>query len=206
MAILSFDIPTPARRTRWGLAWLAGALCLLLTAQPATADTSVRSFDFVGQTYRLGKIEQIANGDGFYFAPGGQNPDDATEEIILNVYDRQDQQGKSITADGLAESMLGQAKGRGATTVLPFKVPDAANKHRFVYYLTMYYLYPQDGNGDIWLSKILQSGDHVVGILYKHRIDGADANAIAENARAWLLENVKQYSAALDTVAIPGRK
>ena len=101
--------------------------------------------------------------------------------------------------------MQDQAKSRGGTVIMPFKVPDPADKSRFVYYVTMYYIYPQDGNGDIWLSKMLQSGDRTVGILYKHQVDGENAKAIAESARLWLVQNLKDYSSALEKIEVPGR-
>jgi hypothetical protein len=187
------------------LVWAAGLLCLL-TALPSFAQVDVnRSIGFMGQAYNLSKVEKINNGNALYFAPGHQNADQSTEEIIINFYERLDKNGKAITPDGLADAMLAQVKAEGATVIMPFKVPDPADKNRYIYYITDYLVYPQDGNGDIWLSKTLQSGGRTVGVLYKHQVDGANANAIGENAMAWLRQNYKQYSTALETVAIPER-
>ena len=157
----------------------------------------------MGQLYSLGKVEKINDGNALYFAPSQQNPDQSTDEIIINFYEHQDKNGNVITPEGLSNAMLAQAKAEGATVIMPFKVPDPADKSRYIYYITDYLVYPQDGNGDIWLSKTLQSDDRTVGILYKHQVDGADAKAIGDNAVAWLRQNYKQYSSALETVTIP---
>jgi len=192
--------------THHSLVWLVAMLCLLPGVLPAVAETTPnRSIEFMSQVYNLNKVQKINNGNALYFVPSHQNPDQSTEEIVVNFYEQQDKNGKTITPDGLADAMLAQAKAEGATVIMPFKVPDPADKSRYIYYITDYLVYPQDGNGDIWLSKTLQSGDRTVGILYKHQVDGANANAIGENAMAWLRQNYKQYSAALETVVIPER-
>lgn len=191
--------------TRRSLAWLF-AFCLVLTGLLPTAEAaSKRSIEFMGQSFNLNKFEDITNGNALYFAPGAQDPDQSADEIIVNFYDRQSKEGAEITPEGIADRMQAQAKARGGTVIMPFKVPDPADKSRFVYYVTMYYVYPQDGNGDIWLSKMFQSGDRAVGILYKHQVNGANADAIAANARAWLVQHVKDYSSALENIAVPGR-
>lgn len=198
--------PLPASFAKCRPPALAVMLCLLLTALPSFAGTtSNRSIQFMGQVYNLNKLEKINNGDALYFSPGQQNPDQSVDEIIVNFYERQDKNGNSITPEGLSNAMLAQAKEEGATVIMPFKVPDPADRSRFIYYVTDYLVYPQDGNGDIWLSKVLQSGDRTVGILYKHQVDGKNASTIGDNAMAWLKQNYKDYSSALETLAIPGR-
>ena len=179
-------------------------LCLSLTSLPSFAEAAQsKAITFMGQTYNLNKVDKINSGNALYFAPGQQNPDHAVDEIIVNFYEQQDKGGNPITPQRLSDSMIAHAQDEGAAIVMPFKIPDPADKSRYIYFMSHYLVYPEDGNADIWLSKIFQSGNRVVGILYKHRVDGKTENAIAENAKAWLAQNAEPYGNALGQIVVP---
>jgi hypothetical protein len=171
-------------------AWTSAALA----EQPAPIAFNGLSFDFRAMGH-------INNGWGVYYAPGGQDPDQAHDEIIVNYLDRTDGKGNAITAQGMAESMLGSIRAQGGTLVLPFTAPDPAYKGRLSYYMAFYYVYPQDKNGDIWAARVVQDDERALGVLYKHRIDGTDAADIEAKIVAWLKDNMGKMP--IDHLAIP---
>jgi len=173
---------------------LAAWTGVALAEQPA-------SITFNGVQFDCRAMGTINNGWGVYYAPEGQDPDQAHDEIIVNYLDKTDGKGHAITAQGMAESMLGSIKAQGGKLVLPFTAPDPAYKGRMSYYMAFYYVYPEDKNGDIWAARVVQDEDRTLGVLYKHRIDGADAADIEARIVAWLKDNMGKMP--IDHLAIP---
>src|SRR3569832_1115167 len=94
--------------------------CLLAAALPSFGKAPpLPSIKFMGQLYSLGKVEKINDGNALYFAPSQQNPDQSTDEIIINFYEHQDKNDNVITPEGLSNAMLAQAKAEGATVIMP---------------------------------------------------------------------------------------
>ena len=175
------------------------AAAFLLTAGAAIAEPApitLRGVDFA--FHDIGKIN---NGWGAYYTPGRQEPEQSHDEIIVNYMDKADARGQAITAKDMAERMLGGIKEKGGKVVFPFAAPDKAYKDRLSYYVAFYYVYPQDRNGDIWIARIVQDDERAIGILYKHRVDGADADEIEARVTAWLKEYME--STPVGTLAIP---
>ena len=171
---------------------------------PAMAKTeSYPPIGFVGQTYDFYKKEKIALGWGLYFAPRGQDPDRADQAIIVNYYDATDGQGHVISAEGVARSMAAQDKAKGAVLLPAFATPDPLNPGKFSFFTTLYYAYPADRNGDIWIGKVSQFGDGIVGMLYKQQVQGTDSAAIAASVKDWLLKNLRTYGDALGALKAP---
>jgi hypothetical protein len=173
----------------------------LLAAWTGAALADPAPITFNGMRFDCRAMGTINNGWGVYYAPGGQDPDQAHDEIIINYLDKTDGKGHAITAEGMAESMLGSIKAQGGNLVLPFTAPDPAYKGRMSYYMAFYYVYPEDGNGDIWAARVVQDEDRALGVLYKHRIDGADATDIEAKITAWLKDNMGKMP--IDHLAIP---
>lgn len=180
------------------LAWAA-----IPAISSAAPDGAYPPIAFVGQTYDFYKKQKITLGWALHFAPAGQDPDRADQAIVINYYDRQDDQGHAISAEGIARSMAIQDKDRGATLLPPFATPDPSNPGKYIFFITVYYIYPKDRNGDIWIGKVLQVGNGIVGMLYKQQVYGADDAAIAESVKRWLLRNLNTYGGALSTLAPP---
>jgi len=184
---------------------LFAAICAaLMLSSPAIAKTvAYPPVSFVGQTYDFYKKEKIALGWALYFAPRGQNPDRADQAIIVNYFDADDGKGHPISVEGIARAMAEQDKEKGATLLPSFATPDALNPGKYSFFVPVYYLYPADKNGDIWISKVSQFGDTVVGMLYKQQVYGADSAAIAAAVKGWLLQNLRTYGAALGNLSAP---
>jgi hypothetical protein len=180
---------------------------VLQTSGAAGADSpatpAAGSLTYEGGAYVLARVQKINNGWAVSFAPAGQDPDAAHEELIVDYLNAADAQGHAVTARQFAVTMLQQSRSRGATIIAPFATPDPANAGGYIYYATFYYVYPQDHNGDVWISRIWQSNDHVISLLYKHRIDGESADVIAASLRSWLKDNVREYGGALGRLAVP---
>jgi hypothetical protein len=158
---------------------------------------------FLGQAYNLHDVKGITNGWGAYYAPHDENPDDASDEIIINHMNANDGQGNPLSAERLFNEMLGHVRQRGGIIISPFKVPDPAISGAYVHYVTFYYLYPKDGNADIWLSRIFQSTTGAISVLYKHRVDEGDPAVIETNVRHWLGQNLQIYGNALSALQLP---
>ena len=132
-----------------------------------------------------------------------QDPDRADQAIVIDNYDAADGQGHVITAEGVARASAAQEKARGAVLLPAFATPDPLNPGKFSFFTTFYYAYPADGNGDIWIGKVSQFGDAIVGILYKQQVQGADVAAIAASVKNWLLHNLRTYGDALSALTPP---
>ena len=158
---------------------------------------------FAGQSYDFVRSAKIALGRAFYCARRGQDPDRADQAIVIDYYDAADGQGHVITAEGVARASAAQEKARGAVLLPAFATPDPLNPGKFSFFTTFYYAYPADGNGDIWIGKVSQFGDAIVGILYKQQVQGADVAAIAASVKNWLLHNLRTYGDALSALTPP---
>jgi hypothetical protein len=159
---------------------------------------------FLGRAYNLHEVKGITNGWAAYYAPHDENPDDASDEIIINHMNANDGQGNPLSAERLFNEMLAYVRQRGGIIISPFKVPDPAISGAYVHYVTFYYLYPKDDNADIWLSRIFQSPTGAISVLYKHRVEGADDPAMTEaNVRQWMVQNLKVYGNALGALQLP---
>ena len=179
---------------------LAVAVILLAgCAGMAWADPAPITFN--GVDFVFHDIGRINNGWGAYYTPWRQEPNQSRDEIIVNYMDRVDAEGHAITAQQLAEKMLGSIKENGGKTLLPFAAPDEAFKNRLSYYVHFFYVYPQDHNGDIWIARVAQDDERAIGILYKHQIDGTDAGDIEAKAVGWLKDNMK--STPIDKIVPP---
>lgn len=177
---------------------------LTRTMNPVVLDAgSYLPISFMGKTYNFFKVQEIKDGRGIYFVPGGQNPDQATEAIIINYISSQDSQGNALSAEQIAMAMAQNSKRKGATVIAPFGAPDPLNKSQNAFFMSMYYVYPNDGNGDIWISKVAQAGNKVIGILYKHQVSGPDAATITMNIKSWLAQNLQTYGGALGSLIPP---
>jgi hypothetical protein len=192
------------RGFRGGL--LLGAIFIAMAAlSPVFAKSggTYPPISFVGQTYDFYKKEKIALGWGLYFAPHGQDPARAAQAIIVNYYDATDGNGHAISAEGIARSAAAQDKAKGAVLLPAFATPDPLNPGKFSFFSTLYYAYPADRDGDIWIGKVTQFGDTVVGMLYKQQVQGADSAAIAASVKDWLLRNLRTYGDALTALKAP---
>ncbi|GEM_PF-5175017 len=178
---------------------LAAAVLLAAWAGAAMADPSPITLH--GVDFAFHDVGRINNGWGAYYTPGRQEPEQSHDEIIVNYMDKADAQGNEINAKNLAERMLGSIKAGNGKVILPFAAPDKAYKDRLSYYVAFYYLYPQDGNGDIWITRIVQDDDRALGVLYKHRIDGSDAADIEARILDWLKQNME--TTPVGTLVIP---
>jgi hypothetical protein len=179
-------------------------LAIGLAAPVAVADTPTQPpIAFMGKSYDLYKREKIHLGWALYFAPDHQDPDRADQSIVVDYFDAADDKGNPISAEGVARAMATQDKAKGAVLLPPFATPDPANPGKYNFFVQLYYIYPQDRNGDIWVSKVSQVNGAVVGILYKQRVAGADAGAISDAVRNWLLVNLRTYGTALSALAPP---
>ncbi len=183
---------------------LAVLFAACLAAPAVVADTTGHPpIAFAGKTYDFYKQERIKLGWALYFAPDHQDPDRADQSIVVDYFDAADDKGHPISAEGVARAMAEQDKAKGAILLPPFATPDAANPGKYNFFVQLYYIYPQDGNGDIWVSKISQADGAVVGILYKQRVAGADSAAIGDAVRNWLLANLRNYGTALSALIPP---
>lgn len=177
----------------------AAAFLLALWAGAASADPAPITLN--GLQFDCRAMGTINNGWAVYYAPGGQDPDQAQDEIIINYLDKTDGKSHVITAQGMAESMLGSIEAQRGKLVLPFTAPDPAYQGRMSYYMAFYYVYPEDRNGDIWAARVVQDEDRALGVLYKHRIDGRGAADIEARIVAWLKDNLGKMP--IDHLAIP---
>ena len=177
------------------------AAAFLLAAYAGTAMADPAPITLHGVDFAFHDIGRINNGWGAYYTPGKQQPEESHDEIIVNYMDKADSSGNPITAKETAERMLGGIKANAGKVVFPFAAPDKAYKDRLSYYVSFYYVYPQDKNGDIWIARIVQDDERVLGVLYKHRVDGETADEIEDKVAAWL----KQYmeSTPVGTLVIP---
>jgi hypothetical protein len=183
---------------------LAVILATMVAAAPARADSAAYPpIVFVGQNYDFYRKDRITAGWAFYFAPNRQDPDRSEQAIIVNYFDGMDDAGKTISAEGVARGMAAQGKAKGATLLPPFATPDPLIKGKYNFFISLYYVYPQDRNGDIWIGKVSQVGDQVVGMLYKQQVAGADSTAISDAVKNWLLQNLRTYGSALGALSPP---
>jgi len=169
----------------------------------ASMAEQVAPIPFNGVDFTFHSIVKINNGWSALYAPFGQDPTKSRDEIIVNYFDAKDGGGNPITAEGMASGMVSNIKEHGGTTILPFAVPDPTRQGALIYYVTSYYVYPQDGNGDIWRAKVLVWKDRVVGLLVKHQVDGTGAQEIETNIRAWLVENLQSQGPIIDAIQVP---
>lgn len=180
---------------------LAGGAALLLAAWTGAALADPAPITFNGVDFAFHHVGRINNGWAAYYAPHGQDPEQSHDEIIVNYLDKTDGQGHSITAKGMAELMLGSIDAQGGKLIAPFAAPDPVYQGRLSYVMTFYYVYPRDKNGDIWRARIMQGDDRAFGVMFKHRIDGTDADDIDARIIAWLKDNMSTIR--LDTIALP---
>ena len=177
------------------------AAAFLLAAYAGSASADPPPITLHGVDFAFHDISRINNGWGAYYTPGRQEPEQSHDEIIVNYMDKADAAGNAITAKETAERMLGGIKANGGSVVFPFSAPDKAYKDRLSYYLAFYYVYPADRNGDIWIARVVQDDERVLGILYKHRIDGANVAEIEDRITAWLKQNME--STPIGALVIP---
>ena len=183
---------------------LVSLVAVCLAAPAAIADNATPpALVLVGKSYDFYKRERIHLGWALYFAPDHQDPDRADQSIVVDYFDAADDKGNPISAEGVARAMAERDKAKGAILLPPFATPDPANPGKYNFFVQLYYVYPKDGNGDIWVTKTSQVGGAVVGILYKQRVAGADSAAIGDAVRNWLLANLRNYGTALSALVPP---
>lgn len=149
------------------------------------------------------KVQRINNGRSAYYSSDPEHPDAASDTIVVNRMNTQDGQGHAIEPEQLLHEMLDGVRSRGGTIITPFSVPDASSPGHANYYAIFYYVDAKGGHGDVWLSRVFQSKEGVIGILYRHTIDGTGSAAIETNIQNWLLQNVKTFGSALSNLAVP---
>lgn len=170
---------------------------------PSTAANPYPPIQFAGLSFDFHDQRPISSGSALYFAPDQQDPDQASQAIIINYYNATFDDGSVVSAENIAKGLVQRYKARGATLLLPFAVPDKSGSGKFTYFVTAYYIYPSDGNADIWFSKIEEVGGRVVGILYKRQFSGADVETITKNINDWLHLNLKTYGSYLGALQAP---
>jgi hypothetical protein len=172
------------------------------SAQSAAAVT-YPAIQFAGQTFDFHDQRPISSGSALYFAPDRQDPDQASQAIIINYYNAKFDDGSVVSAENIAKALVQHYKAGKATLLLPFAVPDKSGNGKLTYFVTAYYIYPSDGNADIWFAKIEEIDSRVVGILYKRQISGGDVETITKNANDWLHQNLKSYGSYLGALQAP---
>lgn len=173
------------------------------TLGTSAAATPYPPLEFVGQVFYFHDKRGISSGSALYYAPDRQDPDQASQSIIINYYNAKLDDGSVVSAESIAKAMLQRFSAQGGIVVTSFAVPDKSGNGKLTYFVVSYYIYPSDGNGDIWFSKIEQINGAVVGTLYKRQIPGSDAGNIATNVRGWLQQNLKTYGSSLGGLAAP---
>lgn len=171
------------------------------TLGTSTVATTYPPLEFAGQTFDFHDKRQISSGSALYYAPDRQDPDQASQAIIINYYNAKLDDGSVVSAEGIAKALLQRFSARGGIVMTSFAVPDKSGNGKLTYFVVSYYIYPSDGNGDIWFSKIEEIKGTVVGTLYKRRISGSDADTIATNIRGWLHQNLNTYGSSLGVLA-----
>lgn len=169
----------------------------------STATTAYPPIEFAGQAFDFHDKRPISSGSALYYAPTHQDPDQASQAIIINYYNAKFGDGSVVSAEGIAKGLLQHFSSRGGNPVTSFAVPDKSGNGKFTYFVVSYYIYPSDGDADIWFSKIGEINSGVVGVLYKRQVSGADRDTLAKNVKDWLRQNLKTYGSSLGTFAPP---
>jgi hypothetical protein len=173
---------------------------------PARTATSVYPpITFYGQQYALYQTEHISNGWAAHYSIDPEHPDSATDTIVINRLGSQDAYGRGTGPAEYAREMLDGVKSRGGTVILPFAVPDKGHPDQYTYYAEFYYIHPDQGLGDIWLSRIFLNGSGIVGILYRHTIIGFDRATLEGAVRQWITMNVTSRGTALGSLSLPAQ-
>ena len=167
----------------------------------ANSKTTSPALVFAGETFDFHDQQPIRSGSALYYTPGHQDPDRANQTIIVNYYNAKLDDGRTATAEGLAKDLLQHFSSRGGTVVSSFAAPDKSGDGKLTYFIVSYYIYPSDGNADIWFSKIEERDGRVIGILYKHQISGAAADDLTSTVKDWLRQNLKTYGSAIAGLA-----
>ena len=94
--------------------------------QEQTENTSSSIIKFVDNNFSLYYIEEINHGLAMYYSPNEENFK-SKSKLIINQY------GKKIKAKDLADGVITESEGRGATLYSPFTAPDS--KKREAYYI-----------------------------------------------------------------------
>jgi len=181
-------------------------LQLTVPSVPARTATSVYPrIAFFGQQYTLYQTEHISNGWAAHYSIDPEHPDSATDTIVINRLHSQDTHGREIGPADYAHEMLDGVKSRGATVILPFAVPDNRHPNQYTYYADFYYIYPEQGLGDIWLSRIFLDDSGIVSILYRRTISGYDRATLERAVRQWIAMNVTSRGTALGSLTLPAQ-
>ncbi|MGB6449535.1 MAG: hypothetical protein WBE92_02155 [Steroidobacteraceae bacterium] len=173
--------------------------------QSQVAGRHLPSIAFSGQRFLPYKIQRIDNGWGAYYTIDTEHPDAAKDSIVVNHMSTRDGQGHVIEPEQLAHEMLDGVRSRGGTLITPFSVPDPSSPGRFTYYAIFYYVHAKDGYGEVWMSRVFQSKQGIIEILYRHTIDGSGPSVIETNIQNWLLQNVQARGSDLSNLAVPAR-
>jgi hypothetical protein len=170
---------------------------------PSMAAATYPPIQFAGQAFDFHDQRPISSGSALYFAPNRQDPDQASQAIIISYYNARFDDGSVVSAENIAKALVQRYKTRGGTLLLPFAVPNKSGNGKLTYFVTAYYVYPSDGNADIWFAKVEEIDGEVVGFLYKHQITGGDVETITKNINDWLRQNLKTYGSYLGALQAP---
>jgi len=181
------------------------AVCVAVLAAGVAADASqsqpFKPIVFQERTYDCFKYEKIDLGAGAYFVPRRQKPDAADDMIIFNYYTKPID--PPLTEERAAVAVVQRTLANGGNLVAKFRAPDPLDKSAHAYFVYFFYVYPDDRQGDVWMTKLTRSGDTVVGVNYRHRVHGRDADTIGAHAKEWLVRYGKPAGLALGSLAIP---
>jgi hypothetical protein len=203
----------PLRSTAISILLLLAALTTSAAEAPSSqspgasqgAGRHLPAISFSRQRFLPYKIQRIDNGWGAYYTTDTEHPDTAKDSIVVNHMNTRDGQGRVIEPEQLAHEMLDGVKSRGGTIITPFSVADASSSGRLTYYAIFYYVHAKDGYGEVWMSRVFQSREGVIGILYRHTIDGNGPSGIETNIQNWLLQNVQARGSDLSNLAVPAQ-
>jgi hypothetical protein len=182
-----------------------GCTLLAMAAAAVAASAAQPPFKpviFQGRAFDCVRYEKISLGAGAYFTPGRRAPDASGDALIFNYYTTSTV--PPLTEEGAAAATVQRTQSLGGNIVAKFRSPDPLDKSVAAYFVYFVYIYPAAHDGDVWMTKYTHARDTVVGVAYKHRVAGADTEAIAASAKDWLVHDGKATGLELGSLAIPG--
>ena len=172
-------------------------------AREIRLDMTNNTFTFNGSSYYLYRIEKITGGWAVYYSPSpDQDPNNSESAVILNYYVGT-VEGQQLTVEAWANLIKAKNTVEGATLLQTFETPDPRNDKQSIFYIPMYFVYPENQSGDVYITKIMQNWDgaSVVSVIFKQSVIGQTKTEIEAAANQWLVDNIQTYGKELADIS-----
>ncbi len=154
-----------------------------------------------GIKYTFTYQEAINEGMAGYYRPVSIKDRENRSSFIVNIHETRPDETEQETVERVANAIVSENEARGGIILTPFVATDNSGKHG-AYFVTLYFLYPNEGFGELFLTKVGATKAKVYSIFYRREFSGADDDKLKREIESWLTENLDVHGKEFWTLTL----